>query len=181
MQTPAEQQPGLVHWLPGQQALPGPPHAWQTLLLQTAFVALHLPAPPPALAQQGEPSSPHWVQVPALQVVPAAVQTPVPQQGKPAPPQVPQAPALQVPSPKPTQAPPGAMQIWDTQQPSPLQPLPSQQGRPGWPQAGTELPPLPALLPPTPPAPPPAPIPPPPWTGMLLPPRPAPPPVPTLP
>jgi hypothetical protein len=91
--------------------LPGAPHAWQTLLLQMAFVALHMPAPPLALAQQGQPSSPHCVQVPALQVVPAAVQTPLAQQGNPAPPQLPQAPALQVPPPRPTHAPPGAMQI----------------------------------------------------------------------
>jgi hypothetical protein len=141
-----------VHWLFGQQAVPGDPQATQRLLLQIAFAALQVVAPPVVLAQQAEPSSPHLAQVPALHVVPAEVHTPVagllPQQGIPAAPQLPQAPALQTP-PTPTQVPPSVMQIPETQQPPPLQLFPSQHCVPGWPQAGTRL--ASALVPPAPP------------------------------
>jgi hypothetical protein len=71
--------------LPGQQALPGVPQVRQRLPLQMAFGPLQVPLPPLALAQQGEPRSPHLVQLPPLHVMPAAVHTPVagdvPQQG----------------------------------------------------------------------------------------------------
>ncbi len=124
-----------MHWLPGQQTAPGVPHARQMLLLQMALLALQVPAPPPALLQQGEPRSPHLVQLPALHEVPGAVQTPaagfVPQQGNPGPPQLPHEPAAQMPPPSPTQVPPAAMQMPDTQQPPPSQPLPSQHCMPG--------------------------------------------------
>jgi hypothetical protein len=107
----------------------------QTLLLpQIALAPLHLPPLPLALPQQGKPSSPHLVQLPLLQAVLGEVHTPTPvllvQQGNPGPPQLPHTPLLQTPVPRPTHAPPSAMQIPDTQQPPPAQVLPSQQGRP---------------------------------------------------
>jgi hypothetical protein len=90
------------------------------------------------------------MQLPELQVVLGAVHAPVPelvaQHDRPGPPQLPQIPALQMPSPKPEQSPPLAMQIPETQHPPPLQPLPTQHGVPGSPQAAT----LPPSLPPCP-------------------------------
>jgi hypothetical protein len=158
--------------------MPGVPHGWQTLFAQMAFPALHVPP-----LQQGEPRSPHLAQMPALHEVPDAVQTPVPQQGSPAPPQVPQAPAAQMPPPRPTHTPPADMQMPDTQQPPPAQPLPSQHCRPGWPQAGTVLPPLPSTLPSSPPNTTPVfTLPPPPWAGGMTPPvLPGTPPLPVMP
>ena len=91
------------------------------------LAALHVPAPVPE--QQAKPKSPHLVHTPLLQLVPGAVHAPpvepALQQGNPAPPHVPHTPALQVPPPKPTQIPPGCMQIPDTQQPPPVQALPA--------------------------------------------------------
>ncbi len=102
------------------------------LLLQIALAALHFP--PLALPQQGEPSSPHLVQLPPLHTELGEVHTLAPvllvQQGRPGPPQVPHTPLLQIPPPSPTQEPPSAMQIPETQQPPPVQVLPSQQGSP---------------------------------------------------
>jgi hypothetical protein len=79
-----------------------------------------------------------------VQVVPGAVHIEDPllvlQQGRPGPPQLPQVPAWQMPSPKPTHVVPAFMQMPETQQPPPLQPLPSQHVMPGVPQVGLALP-----------------------------------------
>ncbi len=137
-----------------QQGVPCVPQATQTLFEQMAFVPLQAFAAVP-LPQQGPPSSPHLAQMPEVHLVPGAVHTePVleAQHGWPGPPQLPQAPLLQMPLPRLMQAPPTAMQMSETQHPPPLQPLPSQQGVPGSPQAGTVAPPAPARGdPPTPP------------------------------
>ena len=108
--------------------------------------------------QQAAPKSPHLMQVPPVQRVCEALQDPAPglepQQGKPGPPQAPHEPLLQIPSPKPTQAVPAAMQIPATQQPPDEHTFASQHGVPGKPQLID--PPLPLCIPPpAPPAPPP--------------------------
>jgi hypothetical protein len=107
----------------------------QTLLaLHTALPPLQVLGPSPTPTQHCVPRSPHVVQVPAVQTVPAEVQAPVaglvPQHACPAPPQLPHDPAAQIP-PRFTQALPWAMQIPDTQQPPPPQALPAQHCVPG--------------------------------------------------
>ena len=97
----------------------------------------HSPVPPVALGQQAVPRSPHFAQVPPAHFVLGAVQTPAPvlsgQQSWPCPPQLPHEPALHTPLPRPTQLPPSAMQMPETQQPPLLQLLPLQHGVPGSP------------------------------------------------
>ena len=134
-------------------------------------VGLLQTAAPVELVQQVVPRSPHLAQVPPLHRVCEAVHSPAlgfaPQQGMPGPPQDPQAPLLQVPPPRPTQLPPGAMQMLLTQQPPPEHCFPSQQLVPGRPHVAeppfppwapppvppSPMPPLPIAVPPAPPSP----------------------------
>jgi hypothetical protein len=129
--TPSEHaRPEAEQLSPAQQIWPGPPHCSQVPLPQARPAAVQVRP-----EQQGWPGPPHAAHCPAAQLAPLAVQVARPggivslQQLWPTAPQLPQLPLLQLP-PTLGQVDPEPVHRPATQQPPPLQALPSQQDWP---------------------------------------------------